>query len=51
MVFDNKKRVTVCCSISWGMTMQQHQRRAVQDSLNLFELQNQRGLTAVEFYR
>ena len=33
------------------MTMQQHQRREVQDWLNLFEQQKQSGLTAVEFCR
>ena len=31
--------------------MQQHQRREVQDWLNLFEQQKQSGLTAVEFCR
>ncbi|MEG3768070.1 IS66 family insertion sequence element accessory protein TnpA [Alteromonas sp. 14N.309.X.WAT.G.H12] len=33
------------------MAMQQHQRRAVQDWLNLFDQQKQCGLTAVEFCR
>jgi hypothetical protein len=33
------------------MTMQQHQRRDVQDWLNLFEQQKHSGLTAVEFCR
>jgi len=33
------------------MTMQQHQRKEVQDWLNLFEQQKQSGLTAVEFCR
>jgi hypothetical protein len=33
------------------MTMQQYQRREVQDWLNLFEQQKQSGLTAVEFCR
>jgi|TARA_B100002049_G_C16022560_1_gene350934 hypothetical protein len=33
------------------MTMQQYQRREVQDWLNLFEQQKQSGLTEVEFYR
>ena len=33
------------------MTMQQHQRRDIQDWLNLFEQQKQSGLTAVEFCR
>ncbi len=31
--------------------MQQHQRRDIQDWLNLFEQQKQSGLTAVAFYR
>lgn len=31
--------------------MQQHQRRDIQDWLNLFEQQKQSGLTAVEFCR
>jgi hypothetical protein len=31
--------------------MQRHQRREVQDWLNLFEQQNESGLTAVEFCR
>tara|TARA_B100001059_G_C17399402_1_gene363017 strand:+ start:72 stop:398 length:327 start_codon:yes stop_codon:yes gene_type:complete len=33
------------------MTMQQHQRRDVQDWLNLFDQQKQSGLTAVAFCR
>jgi len=38
-------------SLQRGMTVQQHQRREVQDWLNLFEQQKQSGLTAVEFCR
>jgi hypothetical protein len=38
-------------SLQRGVTMQQHQRREVQDWLNLFEQQKQSGLTAVEFCR
>ena len=38
-------------SLQRGVTMQQHQRRDIQDWLNLFEQQKQSGLTAVEFCR
>ena len=38
-------------SLQRGMTVQQHQRREVQDWLNLFEQQKQSVLTAVEFCR
>jgi len=38
-------------SLQRRMTMQQHQRRDVQDWLNLFDQQKQSGLTAVAFCR
>ena len=38
-------------SLQRRMTMQQHQRRDVQDWLNLFEQKRQSRLTAVKFCR